>query len=405
MPAAFVGNRVTHSYGASLTFAVPGATPGNLLLYALSLNQTTTSCSDNTGNWTLIASEEYSGIVGLYVWGRIATGTSADNIDITYAAGDTWYGGSVNEYSGIASPLMLNSAVGTLAYTNPAPDSIGVNVTASDTDPTALFAILGIHSPSNWGALSIDSGFTIDHSYINPPNDPSVLMASLPGITDTTTRTPTYSGDGSGIATLRLFAFGLEETAAGGPSDPSITDVDGDETVLQGQTSVTITGTDFEASQGTGSVIISPTDNIADGAVVTQTVTSWGATSIDFTANFPGSVAESATAYLFVTNDTGDSNTSGFAITREAAPVVTTVTVTGITGGANLTALEWFVFDTDDFSTASVIGQGSGETTDSSGDLTVVLTNGPTNGQSVWYSIKNAAGTLAAQGPATVSVT
>lgn len=83
-----------------------------------------------------------------------------------------------------------------------------------------------------------------------------------------------------------------------------------------------------------------------------------------------------------------------------------TVTTAAITGGASLTALEWAVFSSQDLSSATLLDQGSGETTNGSGVLVLDITgSGATNSQSVWYVIKNTADTIAAQGPATVVVT
>ncbi len=137
-----------------------------------------------------------------------------------------------------------------------------------------------------------------------------------------------WSNGGICSASVRYGGIGGVLIAHQAASDPTITDVDSDEIVSQGQTSVTITGTNFEATKGTGSVKIAKTDNIADSNVVTQTTTSWADTSIDFTANFPVDVAEGEGCFLFVTNDTGDSNASGFAITREdiTAPTLTSPT-------------------------------------------------------------------------------
>lgn len=108
-------------------------------------------------------------------------------------------------------------------------------------------------------------------------------------------------------------AFKIPYLAFGVAADtPVITDAD-DELFFDGETSVTVTGTTFGASQGTGSVKISPTDNIADGAVVTQSVTSWADTSIQFTAD-RGTISFGATAYLFVTKDGGTANPSGYPV-------------------------------------------------------------------------------------------
>ena len=75
----------------------------------------------------------------------------------------------------------------------------------------------------------------------------------------------------------------------------------------------TVHGSGFEAAQGTGVVKISPTDNIGDAGVVTQTVTAWSATSIDITVVQSG-LSLSTNVYLFVTNDSGGSNADGLVV-------------------------------------------------------------------------------------------
>lgn len=54
--------------------------------------------------------------------------------------------------------------------------------------------------------------------------------------------------------------------------------------------------------------------------------------------------------------------------------LATTITVVGITGGADLTALSYVVFDGADIGVGSVIKQGNNETTDSNGDLVIDIT-------------------------------
>ncbi len=75
----------------------------------------------------------------------------------------------------------------------------------------------------------------------------------------------------------------------------------------------TISGSGFEAAQGTGSVVISPADDINDVGAVTQTIDSWANTSIGITVA-RGALNLDTNLYLFVKNDSGDSNTSGFVI-------------------------------------------------------------------------------------------
>jgi 3D (Asp-Asp-Asp) domain-containing protein len=76
--------------------------------------------------------------------------------------------------------------------------------------------------------------------------------------------------------------------------------------------SVTVLGSSFEAAQGAGSVRVCPTDNIADSPV-TQTVTAWGDTSVTITSVL-GALTAGTTCYLFVTNNTGNTNASGYPV-------------------------------------------------------------------------------------------
>lgn len=96
-------------------------------------------------------------------------------------------------------------------------------------------------------------------------------------------------------------------------TDPEITSVTPD-TFEDTDTGIVIAGSNFEASQGTGTVVICPTDDIMDADCEAQTVTAWADDEITFTA-VQGANASDMTAFLFVTNDTGDSNADGFEVT------------------------------------------------------------------------------------------
>lgn len=94
---------------------------------------------------------------------------------------------------------------------------------------------------------------------------------------------------------------------------------------------IVLTGTNFGASQGAGTVKLSPTDNVNDAGVVSQTVTSWGDTSIAFTVDATG--LSPGTVYVFVTNSDGNSNASGFTTTLELIPVVSSATPSSFKDG------------------------------------------------------------------------
>ena len=84
---------------------------------------------------------------------------------------------------------------------------------------------------------------------------------------------------------------------------------------------------------------------------------------------------------LVITGGFGNGTLSGdvnavvtFGYSIGAVADATTITVSGITGGADLTSLSYMVFDAADIGSASIIKQANDETTDSSGDLVVDLT-------------------------------
>jgi hypothetical protein len=119
-----------------------------------------------------------------------------------------------------------------------------------------------------------------------------------------------------------LYPGGLFQAAPTGTTAATITSVT-PSTFVNGQTGIVITGTNFGASQGTGSVVISPTDDELDAAAVEQTVDTWGDESITITA-VRGSLAVGTNLYLFVIPDTNDPNASGHVVQFEYVPIVMT---------------------------------------------------------------------------------
>lgn len=76
-----------------------------------------------------------------------------------------------------------------------------------------------------------------------------------------------------------------------------------------------------------------------------------------------------------------------------------------ISGGANLTGLDYVLFDSQDLATAGILKQGAGESTDASGNLVIDVNDvSVTDGQAVYYVIGDTGDTQIAGGPATVSI-
>jgi hypothetical protein len=125
------------------------------------------------------------------------------------------------------------------------------------------------------------------------------------------------------------------------PTIPAITNAE-DEQLTAGETDFVITGTGFESLQGTGTVELCPSSTY--GSPVAQTVTGWSDTEITITG-VKGALSY-GTNYLFVTNDTGYTNATGYAITLlepasdvglfQGASFQSTITSSGMTTTAFL---------------------------------------------------------------------
>ena len=168
----------------------------------------------------------------------------------------------------------------------------------------------------------------------------------------------------------------VEFNGAGGSPNPTITDAD-DEVYKVGD-SVVISGTNFEAVQGTGTVLISPTDNIADAGAVAQTVTAWAAGSITIDV-VRGALAFDTQMFLFVRNDTGDANTSGYAVQFEPDIRVTDVLEDEVgTLVLNETAIKASIWRNSE-PTGVPDEEFTGLTTDGSGNIDFSIARGVLN--------------------------
>lgn len=136
--------------------------------------------------------------------------------------------------------------------------------------------------------------------------------------------------------------------------------------------SFVLTGLNFGASQGSGSVIISPTDDINDAAAETQTVTSWGDTSVTFTSNLPA--GDPSSVYIFVTDTDADVNNAGYFVSVQ---VVTGETINltepfhnGSAPLANRTGITAYIYLASDGTLADTI---TNLTTNGAGVLSQIL--------------------------------
>jgi len=105
---------------------------------------------------------------------------------------------------------------------------------------------------------------------------------------------------------------------------PIITDF-GDEDHLVNETNVVLTGTDFETTQGVGKVLFAAEDTwAAVTTTVEQTINTWGDTSIDL--SIVQGALTTGPLYVYVTNNTGNTNTTGYAFTLTALPIIPAIT-------------------------------------------------------------------------------
>jgi hypothetical protein len=97
---------------------------------------------------------------------------------------------------------------------------------------------------------------------------------------------------------------------AAGSTDPEVSST----SKLQDGQAFSVSGLNFESPQGTGTLLISPTDDSADLGAVAQTVDTWGLTAITVLAADLAGMSPGDTVYVFVKNNTGDENLAGFAV-------------------------------------------------------------------------------------------
>lgn len=114
---------------------------------------------------------------------------------------------------------------------------------------------------------------------------------------------------------------------------PTITNI-GDESIRVGE-SVAIDGTVFGSTQGSGTVKISPSNNVADSGAFTASVSAWADTQITIT--MPAVSPLLTNMFAFVTNDLGLSNATGYTIQVEPSLAVSLGGLPGSGGFAEQT--------------------------------------------------------------------
>lgn len=303
----------------SVVIALSGVTNGDLLTCSLTYGNnggTSLSVSDSlNGAWAVANAAHYNSNIiqttGQFYFANSKGGT----VKITGepASAGTWGAMNCQEWSGAAtsSPMdQVNSADGTTAN----PSSGGVTTTASGE--------LVLADLENGIGPSAGSGFLLISSTPNTGLSTEYLIQSSAGSAAATWTLPA-TGWSAQVATFKA--------ATGGSGSPSPTITSLSPSSGPAGTAVTITGTNFGATQGSSSVTF-------NGMAVTPT--SWSTTSL--VAPVPNGAT---TGNVVVTVGGVASNGVSFTVTaagptisglsQNSGPVGTFITITGSNFGAS----------------------------------------------------------------------
>ena len=254
--------------------------------------------------WTLINTNPDASVSTHSAW-KIAGASEAATVvwDWTTASGGGGAVGFAGAWTGIDN-------LDVTAFADSA--DIAVAFQTSGTTPATAVAdsfAIAYMGVDTW--LVIGSGMTQDNAFVDQasPNSTGTggpgMKVAVKALISTGTQETTFTGtSGTDQMSGGVVVFNLVATV------PQITDF-GDEEHDDKETGVPITGSFFEAVQGTGVVEVSDNAVFGAGTIVEQVVTAWAAGSITITMAL-GAIAPGTPRYLWVTNDSGDNNTIGF---------------------------------------------------------------------------------------------
>lgn len=260
--------------------------------------QTISSVVDSKGNsYSAVGTAQADGQGGLCQWYFSAGGSAGASHTATVS------------FSGSAFP-----SISFYQITDGASSAHSGSAQGQDSGGQPFVLTSGTMPSGNWSAGAICSNNTgSDGAYSANASTPTFTLLHSEGTVSsfwthgvswasssgTGAVTPSFNRSGTAGSTTGMAILVIEESIAGGgpaiTTTSSATPVPGD--------SLTITGTDFQASQGAGYVTLGG---------VTQTVTSWADTSITIT------VVRGTAKYgsqNIVVRDNGGADSSGYAVT------------------------------------------------------------------------------------------
>lgn len=340
MAIAIRGTATTATGTTSITVAKPTGVVSGDVMYAAIVHAESEDNDWGSGTiptgWTEIILEHQVGevppsIPGAGIWRKVAGGS--EPADYTWTPSDTLSGmtGSIIAWSGVDNTTPEDAT-----------ETTSISTASGNIDPAAITTVttnafvLALGFKDGSGTItSPPSGYTGVVGNIGTGTGGNgcyqawaYVDAGATGSEDPGTFTNT--SDQWGAVTLAIRPA---------PTGPTISDVETDEDIDDKQTAVTITGTTFEATQGTGKVEIGDNATYASGTKVTQTVTSWADTAIDITAVL-GALTPGTPRYVWVTNDTGDRNGTGFIIAFHRAHAIRMIASANITDTGEATTAQ-----------------------------------------------------------------
>lgn len=364
--------------GSSLSFSLAATGSNRLAILAVGwASGTYTSPATVTVGGsaaTLIVQKDYYSAgrhIALYRY--TAPPTSSTTYEVTW-------GGSVDDASfGAVTYTGVDQTTPVPNSTSSGDENTGT-ATITIASATGEMVIAAIHTryPTN-GAT--ESGGQTERIYANnwSGNDAVFAVGEEAGATSVTQEwTLTNTGTWAAVAAR------LSEAATA----PTITDA-GDESFYNGETGCTISGSGFGSSQGNGTVKISPTNNVNDAGAIAQTVTSWGATSIQFTC-VKSTLSFLTNYYLFVTENGGASNATGYQVQIEPRVYIREKLVdldgNTVNSESGLTAFVWRAIPSNtNQAPAECL---TSKTTDADGDIDWQITRGSlVSPNPVWVAI------------------
>jgi len=224
----------------------------------------------------------------------VGSQTDANITEASTAHAITWNGSMTNEFWGCAilcSDIDQTTPVGSISQ-----QGFAAGASAARTLSGHVSGDIGVYviSDSQSTTMTAPSGWSTAYLLANEDSqldNASVFYKVLDG-----TETTVIAGNINASSIGHHYVVILKAAAGGSPT-PSISSIS---TPIVTNTQTTITGTDFEATQGTGAVTVGGED---------VTESSWSDTSVQYTLDIESSVLKYGSHIVELTNNSGNSDT------------------------------------------------------------------------------------------------